>query len=119
MGDYQYPGWGEALGFLISLSSMIWVPGYMVYYFFATPGTWREVLKKGTTPIIVPRAEAAKSRELQEIKDNEDDVERQLLEKAEPCGSSSSGIDKTGEEKDESIGEKMSLTAEDKTQDSV
>ena len=91
----------------------------MVYYFFATPGTWREVLKKGTTPIIVPRAEAAKSRELQEIKDNEDDVERQLLEKAEPCGSSSSGIDKTGEEKDESIGEKISLRAEDKTQDSV
>jgi len=122
MGDYQYPGWGEALGFLISLSSMIWVPGYMVYYFFATPGTWREVLKKGTTPIIVPRAEAAKSRELQEIKDNEDDVERQLLEKAEnePCGSSSSGIDKTGEdEKDERIEENISLTTEEKFQDTV
>ena len=71
----------------------------------------------------MPRAEAAKSRELQEIKDNEDDVERQLLEKAEPSGSSSSGIDKTGEEveeeKDERIEEKISLTAEDKTQDSV
>jgi hypothetical protein len=27
-GDfYDYPPWGEALGFLISLSSMIWVPG--------------------------------------------------------------------------------------------
>ena len=25
--DYHYPGWGEALGFLISGSSMIWVPG--------------------------------------------------------------------------------------------
>ena len=27
LGDYQYPGWGEALGFMISGSSMIWVPG--------------------------------------------------------------------------------------------
>ena len=27
MGDYQYPPWGEALGFMISLSSMLWVPG--------------------------------------------------------------------------------------------
>ena len=28
--DYEYPAWGEALGFLISLSSMIWVPGKCV-----------------------------------------------------------------------------------------
>ena len=27
MGDYRYPAWGEALGFMISLSSMLWVPG--------------------------------------------------------------------------------------------
>merc|ERR1712117_803285 len=81
MGDYQYPGWGEALGFLISLSSMIWVPAYMIYYFFATPGTWREVLRKGTTPIIVPRGTSAKVRELKDIK--HDDVEKQLLEKNE------------------------------------
>ena len=26
-GDYHYPVWGEMLGFMISLSSMIWVPG--------------------------------------------------------------------------------------------
>merc|ERR1711915_898088 len=81
MGDYQYPGWGEALGFLISLSSMIWVPGYMVYYFIATPGSWREVLIKGTTPTIIPRDEAAKCREMENIK--KDDVEKQLLEKNE------------------------------------
>ena len=28
--DYEYPAWGEALGFLISLSSMLWVPGKWV-----------------------------------------------------------------------------------------
>ena len=27
MAGYEYPPWGEALGFLISTSSMIWVPG--------------------------------------------------------------------------------------------
>lgn len=25
--DYNYPKWGEALGFMISMSSMLWVPG--------------------------------------------------------------------------------------------
>lgn len=81
LADYEYPPWGEALGFLISLSSMIWVPGYMIYYFIATPGSWREVLIKGTTPIIIPRDEAAKCREMENIK--KDDVEKQLLEKNE------------------------------------
>ena len=95
MGDYEYPGWGEAIGFMISLSSMIWVPGYMIYYFFATPGTWREVLRLGTTPIIVPRAEAAKamkSKELQEIKVVDEEVKEKLLgvSKEEPASSSSS-----------------------------
>ena len=53
----------------------------MIYYFFATPGTWREVLRKGTTPIVVPRGTSAKVRELKDIK--HDDVEKQLLEKNE------------------------------------
>ena len=95
MGDYEYPGWGEGIGFMISLSSMIWVPGYMIYYFFATPGTWREVLRLGTTPIIVPRAEAAKamkSKELQEIKvvDEEEAKEKLLGANREEASSSSS-----------------------------
>jgi len=97
MGDYEYPGWGEAMGFMISLSSMIWVPGYMIYYFFATPGTWREVLRLGTTPIIVPRAEAVqaqKSKELKEIKVvMDEEVKEKLLgaiKKEEPISSSSS-----------------------------
>jgi len=95
LGDYQYPGWGEALGFMISGSSMIWVPGYMIYYFFATPGTWREVLRKGTTPVIVPRAEAVKCKKLKDIRNSKEDVEQQLLEKhmkSEDAASSSSDV---------------------------
>ena len=75
MDTYEYPPWGEALGFMISLSSMIWVPGYFVYYLLSTPGTWREVLRKGVTPVIVPRCEARSEQA--------EDVEKQLLQTPE------------------------------------
>ena len=42
-GDYEYPTWAEILGLFISFSSMIWVPGYMVYYLLTQPGTIKEV----------------------------------------------------------------------------
>ena len=53
----------------------------MIYYFITTPGTWKEVLIKGTTATIIPRKEAVKCREMNDIK--KDDVEKQLLEKNE------------------------------------
>merc|ERR1711892_198930 len=59
MGDYHYPAWGEVLGFAISLSSMLWVPGYAIYYLLSTPGSWTEVLRQGVTPVIKPRLEAS------------------------------------------------------------
>lgn len=67
----------------------------MIYYFFATPGTWREVLRKGTTPVIVPRAEAVKCKKLKDIRSSKEDVEQQLLEKhmkSEDAASSSSDV---------------------------
>merc|ERR1711874_310273 len=80
----KYPPWGELLGFMISLSSMIWVPGYFVYYLLTTPGTWREVLTKGVTPVIVPRAEArAACHNKLELELGAEDVEKQLLQTPE------------------------------------
>lgn len=107
MGDYKYPAWGEALGFMISLSSMLWVPGnikttpspyfwcklyeryphlyssgYAIYFFFTTRGSWQEVLRLGVTPVIKARPEAL----LAEIKYNAaragqlKDVELSLLD---------------------------------------
>ena len=68
----------------------------MIYYFFATPGSWREVLRKGTTPVIVPRAEAVRNKELKDIRNAKDDIEKQLLEKhderSEDAASSSSDV---------------------------
>ena len=42
-GDYVYPSWAEGMGLLISFSSMIWVPGYAIYYLFTQPGSFSEV----------------------------------------------------------------------------
>ena len=79
---YVYPWWAEMIGIIISLSSMLWIPGYAVYYTMTTPGTLREVtfalhlcptrkfsfnnllpyalmvwqvLRKGVTPVCSPR----------------------------------------------------------------
>jgi solute carrier family 6 GABA transporter-like protein 1 len=54
---YHYPGWGEVLGFAISGSSMIWVPGYAIYYLLTTKGSLKERLRLGITPVIKPRTD--------------------------------------------------------------
>lgn len=40
---YTYPWWGEGLGVIISLMSMVWIPLYAVYYLITEPGTLRQV----------------------------------------------------------------------------
>ncbi|KAG8194818.1 hypothetical protein JTE90_017257 [Oedothorax gibbosus] len=49
-GDYQYPWWGEMLGWLIGLSSMLWIPLYAIYYVCTAEGTLKERLQSGITP---------------------------------------------------------------------
>ena len=46
--DYVYPNWAEILGLLMSFSSMIWVPGYAIYYVLTQPGTIMEVMQRDT-----------------------------------------------------------------------
>lgn len=41
--DYEYPKWAEYMGLCMSFTSMIWVPGYAIYYLVTQPGTLREV----------------------------------------------------------------------------
>jgi hypothetical protein len=41
--NYVYPWWGELIGWMIALSSMLVIPFYAVYKITVTPGTWREV----------------------------------------------------------------------------
>ena len=42
-GHYEYPGWALAFGWLLTFSSLIWIPGYIIYKFFSYPGNFKEV----------------------------------------------------------------------------
>ncbi|KAK0080226.1 hypothetical protein PV325_014170 [Microctonus aethiopoides] len=53
---YEYPTWAEIVGFCLSFSSMIWVPGYAIYYVLMTPGSIKENILKGLKPNIKSRA---------------------------------------------------------------
>lgn len=41
--NYEYPTWAEVIGVCLSLSSMIWIPVYAIYYVVVTPGSIKEV----------------------------------------------------------------------------
>ena len=42
-GDYVYPGWGQAIGWLLTVSSLTLIPAVMIYKLFKTTGTIKEV----------------------------------------------------------------------------
>ncbi|VDP06916.1 unnamed protein product [Soboliphyme baturini] len=41
--NYTFPVWADVVGWLIAMSSMLWVPGYAIYLYCVTPGTVKEV----------------------------------------------------------------------------
>jgi len=81
----SYPWWGEILGFMISGSSMIWVPAYAIYYLLTTEGTLMERVQKGMVPTIRPRPDAViaesvrKHTEKPVIGEDDRDVELNLV----------------------------------------
>ncbi|XP_077988139.1 sodium- and chloride-dependent GABA transporter 1-like [Glandiceps talaboti] len=48
--DYLYPAWGEGIGWIMALSSMLAVPGYMLYLIAVTPGSFLERCRICVTP---------------------------------------------------------------------
>ena len=42
-GDVEYPMYAHIIGFGMSLSSMLWIPGYAIYYLATQRGSLRDV----------------------------------------------------------------------------
>ncbi len=38
-----YPAWAHTLGFSMSLASMMWIPGYAVYFIVTQRGSFKDV----------------------------------------------------------------------------
>lgn len=53
--SYSYPLWADVIGILISLSSMIWIPVYAIYYVLSGSGTVLENFLHGIKPQIKER----------------------------------------------------------------
>ncbi|XP_022645963.1 sodium- and chloride-dependent GABA transporter 1-like isoform X1 [Varroa destructor] len=63
--DYEYPWWGQVLGWILALSSMLCIPGYAAYLFCVTPGDFRTRCKELFRPDLDVETEirARKHRE--------------------------------------------------------
>ena len=42
-GTVEYPPWAHTIGFFMSLSSMVWIPGYAIYWMCTTRGSIKDV----------------------------------------------------------------------------
>ncbi|KAL3267706.1 hypothetical protein HHI36_006837 [Cryptolaemus montrouzieri] len=51
-GDYKYPVWANVIGLCLSLSSMMWIPLYAIYYVIKGPDTLIKNFRLGLKPTV-------------------------------------------------------------------
>jgi len=51
-GEVEYPMYAHIIGLFMSLASMLWIPGYAIYYIATQRGSLRDRVIKGITPDI-------------------------------------------------------------------
>jgi len=72
---YEYPGWGQAIGWIMALSSIACIPAVMIYKLATTPGSFQERWTFLTTPRLKNQSEEAHQEDvLESYKLNEKDV---------------------------------------------
>ncbi|XP_063698236.1 sodium-dependent serotonin transporter [Culicoides brevitarsis] len=51
--EYEYPEWSSTVGWMLTLSSVLCIPGYMIYKFLRSPGGCRHRLRQTFKPDLV------------------------------------------------------------------
>jgi solute carrier family 6 serotonin transporter-like protein 4 len=52
-GEYNYPAWTIMVGWILTASSLLCIPLYIVYKFTVTPGNIVQVLFSDSSPSVV------------------------------------------------------------------
>ncbi|KAJ7380041.1 Sodium- and chloride-dependent creatine transporter 1 [Desmophyllum pertusum] len=63
---YEYPVWGQAIGWIMALSSIMCIPVVMIYKIATTPGSFEQRWTILTTPSLKNQSEEAKQEFPQE-----------------------------------------------------
>lgn len=73
VGDYIFPPWAEFLGWVVALSSILWVPGFAIYEYIKAEGSFTERLRKILTPDMAVLRRVERKNGLKPLYEKNDD----------------------------------------------